>query len=255
MCNSTGSDNIFIGRCAGMQNGTGGCFAWDAASNIFIGGLAGLCNTIASNNTFLGYSAGKENTTGCNNVFVGQGAGSCNITGSCNVFVGTYAGSCVVGGNITGDNNIAIGYGAGTFDSPYNFGATGGNNIIVIGNNSHTASYVKVDWTTGSDARDKTNIIPIPVGKDFLKALNPIQYQWKDRETGEITAERPNYGFLAQDILELEDYVPSVIVDDHDPDHLKLRQSMIVPVLVKTVQELIEEVDALKEEVRILKGE
>ena len=87
-----------------------------------------------------------------------------------------------------------------------------------------------------------------------MKQLNPVQYQWADRETGDVTVEKPNYGFLAQDVLELEN-PPLVLVDDHDPEHLKLRESMIVPVLVKTVQELIEEVDTLKEEVRLLKGE
>jgi len=84
--------------------------------------------------------------------------------------------------------------------------------------------------------------------------LNPVQYQWADRETGDVTVEKPNYGFLAQDILSLEN-PPQVIVDDLDPEHLKLRENMIVPILVKAVQDLIEEVDALKEDVRILKGE
>jgi hypothetical protein len=123
-----------------------------------------------------------------------------------------------------------------------------------MGNFCHTNAYIKVAWTTGSDARDKTNIIPIPVGKDFLKQLKPVQYQWANRETGDVTVEKPNYGFLAQDILALEN-TPEVIVDNLDPENLKLREGMIIPVLVKTVQELIEEVDVLKEEVRILKGE
>jgi hypothetical protein len=156
-------------------------------------------------------------------------------------------------GGHRGTNNIALGCNSGN-DALYCFGSTNASNIIVIGNNSHTASYVKVDWTVGSDQRDKTNIIPIPVGKEFLKQLNPVQYQWADRETGEVTTEKPNYGFLAQDILELEN-PPQVIVDDYDPEHLKLRHSMITPILVKAIQDLIEEVDALKEDVRILKGE
>ena len=201
------------------------------------------------NNNFFGQGAGTSNTTGSYNNFFGNYAGQFNTTGCNNTFIGNNAGL----ENATGANNIAIGQDSGN-DALYDFGTCFGSNIIVIGNNNHTASYVKVDWTTGSDARDKTNIIPIPVGKDFLKQLNPVQYQWADRETGEVSAEKPNYGFLAQDILALEN-PPQVIVDDHDPEHLKLRQSMIVPILVKTVQELIEEVDALKEEVRILKGE
>ena len=241
-CNTFGSHNNFFGRCAGSYNTTGD-------NNNLFGRYAGSSNTTGCHNDFFGNYAGCSNTTGCHNTFIGQNAGRLNTTGSNNTFFGQSAGRC----NTTGCNNIAIGQNSGN-DALYNFNTSGGSNIIVIGNNNHTASYVKVDWTTGSDARDKTNIIPIPVGKEFLKQLNPVQYQWADRETGEVTAEKPNYGFLAQDIFALEN-PPQVIVDDHDPEHLKLRQSMIVPILVKTVQELIEEVDALKEEVRILKGE
>jgi hypothetical protein len=236
---SGGCHNFFAGTCAGMSGfnelaSTTGC------SNIAIGRLAGVCLTSGNNNVFLGDVAGKYNTTGSYNTFIGyQASNGCVNKGT-------------LGGH-RGTNNIALGCNSGN-DALYNFGSTDASNIIVIGNNSHTASYVKVAWTTGSDARDKTNIIPIPVGKNFLKQLNPVQYQWADRETGEVTTEKPNYGFLAQDVLALEN-PPQVIVDDNDPEHLKLRESMIIPVLVKTVQELIEEVDALKEEVRILKGE
>lgn len=243
---TNGSNNIMMGHGAGR-------YIQGASHNFFAGCCAGYCNTSGSFNFIAGACAGLYNTAGQKNVFIGCRAGYSNTTGENNVFIGSYAGSCFSAGNVTGSNNIAIGCASGT-DGLYNFRTTGGSNIIVMGNNSHSAAYVKVDWTVSSDQRDKTNIIPIPVGKDFLKQLNPVQYQWADRETGEVTAEKPNYGFLAQDILAIEDS-PLVIVDDHDPEHLKLRQSMIVPVLVKTVQELIEEVDALKEEVRILKGE
>ena len=247
--------NTFIGENAGFSNcGQYSCFGLPAAcatgsDNIAIGQNSLYSNDSGSCNIALGRNAGYGNITGCHNTFIGQNAGQFNTTGSNNFFAGFGAGFC----NTTGSNNITIGCDSGN-DALYNFATTGGSNIIVMGNNSHSAAYVKVTWTTGSDARDKTNIIPIPVGKDFLKQLDPVQYQWADRETGEVTVEKPNYGFLAQDILALEN-PPLVLVDDHDPEHLKLRESMIVPVLVKTVQELIEEVDALKEEVRILKGE
>jgi hypothetical protein len=236
---SGGCHNFFAGTCAGMA-GYNDLASTTGCSNIAIGRLAGVCLTSGNNNVFLGDVAGKYNTTGSYNTFIGyQASNGCVNKGT-------------LGGH-RGTNNIALGCNSGN-DALYNFGSTDASNIIVIGNNSHTASYVKVAWTTGSDARDKTNIIPIPVGKNFLKQLNPVQYQWADRETGEVTTEKPNYGFLAQDVLALEN-PPQVIVDDNDPEHLKLRESMIIPVLVKTVQELIEEVDALKEEVRILKGE
>ena len=243
--NITGCNNVYIGKSAGASATRGNY-------NNFFGYRVASCSingATGSHNNIMGTDAGFFLESGSDNNFFGHFAGYCNTTGCDNIFIGQCAGYV----NTTGCNNIAIGCLSGN-DGLYDFGTTGGSNIIVMGNNSHSAAYVKVAWTTGSDARDKTNIIPIPVGKDFLKQLDPVQYQWADRETGEVTVEKPNYGFLAQDILALEN-PPLVLVDDHDPEHLKLRESMIVPVLVKTVQELIEEVDALKEEVRILKGE
>ena len=257
---TTGSCNVFIGVSAGFMAPGDGCHNFfsgfyagsmhGGCYNTFLGFSAGYGqygSSVGSCNQFFGYNSGQYNTTGCNNNFMGSFAGLCNTSGSNNIFAGLCAGRL----NTTGCNNIAIGRNSGN-DPLYDL--TGASNIIVMGNCAHTASYVQVDWTIASDQRDKTNIIPIPVGKDFLKQLNPVQYQWADRETGEVTYEKPSYGFLAQDVLALEGS-PEVIVDNHDPEHLKLRQSMIVPILVKTVQELIEEVDALKEEVRILKGE
>ena len=247
-CYNTYMSNIVFGGSAGRYR-SGGRYNFFAGSCAGRGSYSSKSSTTGSYNIGIGQYAGGYLTTGNSNVFLGQCAGLCTTEGSNNFFLGKCAGMC----NTTGCNNIAIGEYSGA-DGLYNFGSTGGSNIIVMGNNSHTAAYVKVAWTTGSDARDKTNIIPIPVGRDFLKQLNPVQYQWADRETSEVTVEKPNYGFLAQDILALED-APVVIVDDQDPEQLKVRETMIIPVLVKTVQELIEEVDALKEEVRILKGE
>jgi hypothetical protein len=53
---------------------------------------------------------------------------------------------------------------------------------------------------------------------------------------------------LAQDILAIEGS-PSILVDDTDPDMLKLRESMLVPLLVKAVQDLMAQVDALQDRV------
>ena len=119
------------------------------------------------------------------------------------------------------------------------------SNHIVVGNNTTTNAVIKVAWTVTSDARSKTCVIPIPVGTDLFRQLKPVQYNWMDRATGCVTDPQPRYGFLAQDILAIEGS-PSILVDDTDPEMLKLRESMLVPVLVKAVQDLIAEVDVLK---------
>ena len=61
------------------------------------------------------------------------------------------------------------------------------------------------------------------------------------------------YGFLAQDILELEGNDP-VIIDNENSESLKYQGEALVPVLVNAIQELSAQVTALQTEVNTLKG-
>ena len=101
-CNTAGSCNNFIGCCAGRSNLTG-------SNNNFMGRYAGRSNTTGSNNNFFGDSAGQFSTTGCNNNFFGDGAGCRNTAGCNNNFFGGGAG----GYNTTGCHNNFFGDGAG----------------------------------------------------------------------------------------------------------------------------------------------
>jgi hypothetical protein len=256
--NTTGFDNNFFGLSAGSYNTTGyynnffgnsaGFYNTTGTSNNFFGIYAGRSNTTGSCNNFVGRYVGRCNTTGCNNNFFGNRAGHSNTTGSFNNFFGCYAGCS----NTTGSNNIALGCNSGN-DAVYNFGTSPASNIIVLGNNSHTAAYIKVAWTVTSDERDKTGIAPVPHGLDFIQKLNPVQFQFHDRESGDLQDGRVRYGFLAQDIQKLEKD-PKVIVDDVDPDNLKITESALIPVLVNAIQELNQKVQELSDEIQILKG-
>ena len=121
-----------------------------------------------------------------------------------------------------------------------------------MGSTSVTNAYIQVAWTVVSDARDKTNFAPVPHGLSFLNALKPTAYQYtEDRESS--TPNGPvRYGFLAQDILELEG-ADSVIIDSEDPDKLRYNGEALVPVLVNAVQELSAMVEALQAEVAALR--
>ena len=122
---------------------------------------------------------------------------------------------------------------------------TTNSNEIVIGNNSVVGAYVRVAWTTGSDKRDKINFSDVPHGLDFVNKLKPTSYDLrKERDSDETIGER-KYGFIAQEILELEGDNP-VIIDNSDENKLALQDSNLIPILVNAIKELKAEIDELK---------
>ena len=73
--------------------------------------------------------------------------------------------------------------------------------------------------------------------------LLPKEFKLMDRETQEATS-GTRYGFLAQDILAQEN--EPVLIDSSDLENLKMKESLLVPILVKAIQELKAEIDQLK---------
>jgi hypothetical protein len=256
----TGARNFFAGQCAGLDNTTG-CY------NNFIGYYAGRANTFGAHNNFIGAASGRINTTGCHNNFFGQCAGFynstgrhnffagfctgyCNTTGSCNVFIGAFAGRYVT----IGSNNLFFGCCSGT--SPQGLAnITTQSHTIIMGNNSHTCAQIKIAWTVVSDCRDKCIFGSVPHGRGFLQNIEPIEYAFKDRETGCLTdiQGKRRYGFSAQNVLSAEGDSP-VIVSADDPEKLQLTSDYIIPVLVNAVNELSAEVDSLKSRIEALEA-
>jgi hypothetical protein len=174
-----------------------------------------------------------------NNVAVG-GYAMCNTTVSVqNVCVGHSAGLHLTSGN----NCVLIGYASGTGLSPLT--VTTQSNKIILGNSAHDAAYVNVSWTVTSDVRDKDVKEKEVPGLQFVKQINPITFQYKNRETNEITSDITRYGVSAQNILELEGK-DSIIVDSTVPEKLKVTETMLIPVLINAVKELSAEIELLK---------
>jgi hypothetical protein len=270
LSNISGFRNIGIGTYPLVYNTTG-------SDNIGIGIGALRFNTTSSNNIAVGVSALEKQTTGYENVGVGYLALNNNVTGYQNTSMGSYSmrlmtgyrntgfGTVTLENTSTGINNTAIGYAAGrnvtTGSNNLFVGQSAGtdavanistqSNYIVLGNNSTTNANIKVSWTVTSDKRDKTDISDLNLGLDFVNSLRPKKFKLMDRETGQPITEF-RYGFLSQDILESEGAQP-VLVDDTDSENLKLKESMIIPILTKAIQELTAEVNKLKaqlEEIR-----
>lgn len=102
-------------------------------------------------------------------------------------------------------------------------------------------------WNSTSDARIKENVTPVTNGVATVNALNPVKFSFKQDHLSE-----PNqYGLIAQ---ELQQVVPEVVSPtgldvDGIEDVLGISYSSLIPILIKAVQELSAEVEALKAKV------
>ena len=206
------------------------------AQNTTVGVISSRCNTTGANNTAVGYEALCANTTGSYSVAIGEGALKAATTGGDNAAVGRNAAQNLT----TGTNNFVFGSGS---DAVKNI--TSDNHQIVIGNNSNTNAFIKIDWTVTSDLRDKTEIETVPHGLDFINQITPIKYRFKKLRENDTPTGDKKYGFKAQEILALEGDNP-VIINNEDTDNLKLTNAHLIPVLVNAIKELKAEIDELK---------
>ena len=245
---TTGPGNTGLGYQV-MQNSTTGAY------NVAIGWQALNSSSTHSSNICIGYQSGYNIAGGHNigvgyqTVFTGTGAYNTalgyqalyNPSGSYNVGIGYQAGKTITSG--AGNIILHPTSSAGTV-APV-FSVTTENDRVVIGSTSVTNAYIQVAWTVVSDARDKTNFAPVPHGLDFVNKLKPTAYKFKeDRET-EAPTGIVRYGFLAQDILEIEGDNP-VIIDTEDLNKLRFNSDSLIPVLVNAIQELSTRLDFLE---------
>jgi hypothetical protein len=265
--NTTGAYNVGVGFDA-LKLSTSGQFS------TAVGYSALSSNLIGSINTAVGALALQKNVAGISNTAIGHGSlaeviGNGAISGSYNTAIGSYSQAANVSGernvsvgvsalnvNTSGGYNVAIGNSSlesctgssnleirsGNFPA---FNITNQNNYISLGSSQSTMAYIKIAWTITSDARDKMNFGDVPHGLEFVTKLKPVSYQHKLSREEEVAHGPVRYGFLAQDILELEPD-DSVIIDANDPESLRLTESNLLAVLVKAIQELKSELDDYK---------
>lgn len=248
--NAGGVENTAFGYRAGKFN-TGGGYNTAVGSNAMAAGLPTFSN---SHNSAFGHAALTLLTTGIANTALGKNALAAITAASYGTAVGAYALDVATGANNTavgydaggavtsGANNVCLGYSSGT-DAVRNI--TTASNEIVVGNNSHVGAYVKVAWTVTSDERDKCNFAPVPHGLDFVMQLCPTQFQFRMSRDSLEPSGPVRYGFRAQDIRRVEG-AGGIIINDEDPDNLKYNESSLIPILVRAIQDLSNEVAELK---------
>jgi len=226
--NTTGPLNSAFGHEALARNTTGG-------ANVAFGARTLSDNTTGIDNVAIGTAALFKSVTANRNIAIGSGAlGGPGLSGDKNIAIG----SSTLSHNTTGTNNIAIGDRSSRF--------TNNSNTVTLGNSSHnTYLMFAASWTQASDRSLKHDIKQIPVGLDFVKQLNPVEYVYNNaaKETDKT------FGFIAQEIdtlIKKSDIQGSAIVGDIGNSLLGLKQTELIPVLTKAIQEQQVLIEALE---------
>jgi hypothetical protein len=121
-----------------------------------------------------------------------------------------------------------------TIDSNGNIGAPSGTNIF-----------------NASDERLKKNIVSLDKGLTSINSLRPVSFNWIDGFCDE--EKQTLYGFIAQEVKTVDNNLiqlfskDTLTVGDKKIDNaLTVNEKLIIPMLVKAVQELSVKVAALE---------
>ena len=263
-------NNLFGYQCGdaittGYGNDCFGSHSMDTSAAI-----TGYTNVCFGQSSFRDLTSGIQNsgvgnanlanvTTGSTNTAIGYNTLKVISAANANTALGASAGL-----NVTdGENNLLLGYTAGITGSPGG-NITTGDNQVCLGDENITNAHIQVDWTIASDKRDKTDVEPMDLGLEFINQLEPVTYRWDKRSKysgdqsvspdGTHKEEQLEGGFLAQDVEAIEEQYGHKLSDNtnltfnlsEDEQMYGIRYSKFVPMLVKAVQELSAEVEALK---------
>lgn len=134
--------------------------------------------------------------------------------------------------------------------------ATDNNRTLGASGARWSAVWAATGTIQTSDERLKTDIAPTDLGLEFILALKPVHYRWKDGGDGK-TGQRLHYGLIAQQVREAvnlcgaKDFAGHVLSDADDPGSQQaLRYDQFIAPLVAAVQTLAARLEALEEEAR-----
>ena len=242
--NISGNGNTATGVDALFANTNG-------ATNCGFGVLALFNNTSGSENSAFGWGAMVSNTTGNNNTATGVQALFHNATGGGNTAVGYSAGF-----NLTGDNNINIGY--------FVEGVAGESNTIRIGTNlpavdGGSACYIGGIWTQGCDpdtcyyvgvdadgkmgthpaaARFMRDVLPMGRDSDSILALKPVTFHYNTDAKN-----TPCFGLIAEDVAKVN---PALVVRDKNGGVFTVRYDQVNAMLLNEFLKEHEKVQQLE---------
>ena len=249
MCiRDSGSYNQVFGHYCGYNISTG-------EKNTGMGRIALYNTTTGSHNAAFGYEAMAANTTGFENAAFGEISLTVNTTG----YGHSGFGAETLRNVTTGIYNTACGYAAGTTTTTGGYNTSLGfdaepssstaSNEVTFGDANVTSLRCAVTSISSlSDERDKTDIVDLPVGLDFVNTLRPIKFKWQTREgTNKDGTERA--GFTAQQLKSAQTDAAAEymnLVYESNPDKLEAMYGNLIPVLVQAIKDLSAEVSVLK---------
>ena len=274
-----GSDNVALGNQS-IQGISGTPLT--GSQNTCLGSKTGfLLQGSAASNTLIGYQCGDAMTTASGNTAVGDGSGGAITTSKNNVLIGQNSGSGLTstdGGVSTANSfNTMIGYGAGsnlnstTANRAYNItligngaqaSSTTANHEVTLGNSLvRTLRCASATIATVSDKRDKTEIKDSEYGLEFIEKVRPRTFKWdrrilEDSDKNYIKNGKKELGFIAQELQEAMDVGENEflnLVYESNPDRLEIKPGGLIPILVKSIQDLNKELKNVKQELTELK--
>ena len=264
---TTGNSNVAVGRDALYSNTKGSHNTAVGYRALYsnIGTTFTVSPALGTYNTALGLNALYYNTTGVSNTATGtqalylntagdkntaNGRSSLyNSTGSYNTAIGYWAGIDLVSGN----NNTLLGNGAAA-------STTTTSNQITLGNASVASLRCQVTSITAlSDMRDKTDVVDLPFGLDYINALRPVEFVWNIRGASEDNPRQgtKEAGFIAQELQATEwrfgaEWLGTVM--DDNPDRLEATPGKLLPIVIKALQEASAKIEALEARITSLEG-
>jgi len=214
----TEAHNIAIGVNAMAAGSLAG-----AEYNVAVGNYTLDALTSGDDNVAMGYQAGTAINSGSKNTCIGKGAGGSLTTGDENLILGREAQAAAV----DSDNSVTL----------------GSSNISSLRCQVQSISAL-------SDERDKTDIIDLPYGLDFINSTRPVQFKWNIRDKYCLENNphqgKTRNGFIAQELLLIGNNEQHNLVLEDNPDRLEAAYSGMIPMLVKAVQELSAKVKELE---------
>lgn len=218
--------NIAIGENALLLN--------TSHHNIAIGKDAMNQHGFGDDNTALGSDALSRNISSIDNVALGKSAGY-NVSGDENTYIGAFASNGLATHFKDGSINIGAfsGYTDTNADRLYIENSSGTTPLIggdfiykSVGINRNINSLFNTfevggtasksiagNWLANSDGRLKKNILDISGVSALhkLSVLEGVSYFWNDTQTGNVRPENIQYGFIAQDLMQV---FPEHVVKD-----------------------------------------